>query len=71
MKLESFCKAKDILNKTNWLIIDWEKRYSQESKGGSINKMPYSGERELVEPTSSRKTGHQMRDVVAILKSKL
>ena len=32
--------------------------------------MPYNGERELVEPTSSRKTGHQVRDGVAILQSK-
>jgi hypothetical protein len=28
--------------------------------------MPYSGERELEEPTSSRKTEHQVRDGVAI-----
>jgi hypothetical protein len=33
--------------------------------------MPYNGERELVEPTSSRKTGHQVRDRVAIPQSKL
>jgi hypothetical protein len=25
MKLESFCKAKDIANKTNWQPTDWEK----------------------------------------------
>jgi hypothetical protein len=25
MKLESFCKAKDIVNKTNWQPTDWEK----------------------------------------------
>ena len=25
MKLERFCKAKDIVNKTNWQPIDWEK----------------------------------------------
>jgi len=31
---------------------------------------PYSGEGELVEPTSSRKMGHQVRDVVAIPQSK-
>lgn len=28
--------------------------------------MPYSEERELEEPTSSRKTGHQVKDGVAI-----
>jgi hypothetical protein len=32
-------------------------RNSQESKGGTLDEMPYSGERELVESTSSRKTG--------------
>jgi hypothetical protein len=37
-------------------------RDSQDSKGGTLDKMPYSGERELVELISSRKTGHQMRD---------
>jgi hypothetical protein len=25
MKLESFCKTKDIVNKTNWQPNDWEK----------------------------------------------
>jgi len=25
IKLESFCKAKDIVNKTNWKSTDWEK----------------------------------------------
>jgi hypothetical protein len=29
--------------------------------------MPDSRERELIEPTSSRKTGHQVRDEVPIL----
>ena len=36
----------------------WEVRDSQDSKGGTLDEMPYSGERELVESTSSRKTGH-------------
>jgi hypothetical protein len=34
---------------------------SQDSKGGTLNEMPYSGERELVvESTSSRKAVHQV-----------
>ena len=33
--------------------------------------MPYSKERELIEPTFSRKTGHQVRDGVAIPQSQL
>ena len=38
----------------------WEMRVSQDSKGGTLDEMPNSGERELVESTSSRKTGHQV-----------
>ena len=49
-----------------WVLID-----SQESKGYILNEMPNSRERELIEPTSSRKTGHQRREEVAILESKL
>jgi hypothetical protein len=33
--------------------------------------MPDIGERELIEPISSRKTGHQVRERVAISQSKL
>ena len=40
----------------------WEVRDSQNSKGGTLDEMPDSRERELVESTSSRKTGHQVRD---------
>jgi hypothetical protein len=36
-----------------------------------LDEMPYSGERNLVEPTSSRKTGHLVRDGVAISQSKI
>jgi hypothetical protein len=34
----------------------------QDSKGGTLDEMPDSKERELIEPTSSRKSGHQMRE---------
>jgi hypothetical protein len=46
-------------------------RDSQDSKGETLDEMPYIGERELVEPTSSKKTGHQVRDGVSIPLSKL
>ena len=49
----------------------WEVRDSQDSKEGTLDEMPDSRERELIEPTSVRKTGHQMRDGVAIPQSKL
>jgi hypothetical protein len=35
-------------------------RDPQDSKGGTLDEMHYSGEKELVEHTSSRKTGHQV-----------
>jgi hypothetical protein len=43
----------------------------QDSKGGILDEMPDSRERELVDPTSCRKTWHQVRDGVAIPQSKL
>ena len=44
----------------------WEVRYSQDSKGGTLDEIPDSRERELREPTSSRKTGHQVKEGFAI-----
>jgi hypothetical protein len=38
---------------------------------GTLDEMPDSRERELIEPTSSRKTGHQVRDGAAIPQSYL
>jgi hypothetical protein len=35
----------------------WEVRDSQDSKGGTLDEIPDSRERELIEPTCSRKTG--------------
>jgi hypothetical protein len=46
-------------------------RDSKDSKRGTLDEMPFIGERELVEPTSSRKTGHQVRNGVAIPQSHL
>ena len=47
----------------------WEMRDSQDSK--SPDEMPYSRKRELREPTSSRKTGHQVRGGVVMPQSHL
>jgi hypothetical protein len=44
----------------------WEVRDTQDSKSGILDEMSDNTERELIEPTSSRKTGHQVRDGVAI-----
>jgi hypothetical protein len=43
-------------------IRDLEVKDSQDSKGGTLDEMTYSGGRKLVEHTSSKKTGHQLRD---------
>jgi hypothetical protein len=50
---------------------DWEMRDPQDAKEGTLNGMANSRERELIDPTSSRKTGHQVRDGVAITQSHL
>jgi hypothetical protein len=47
----------------------WEVRDSQDSKGGTLAEMLDS--RGLIELTSSRKTGHQVREKGAILQSHL
>jgi hypothetical protein len=49
----------------------WDVKDFQDSKGGTPNVMHCSGERELIELTSNRNTGHQVRDVIAISQSKL
>ena len=49
----------------------WEVRDSQDSKEGTLDEMPDSRERELIEPPSSRKTGHQVKDVVDMTHSHL
>jgi hypothetical protein len=36
-------------------------RDSKDSKGMTLDEMPDSKERELIEPTSSRKIGHQVK----------
>jgi hypothetical protein len=65
--------------KTEHLKMEFSKIYSRVShlsglwykKGGTLDKTPDSVERELVEHISSRKTGHQVRDGVAIPQSYL
>jgi hypothetical protein len=44
-------------------VFKKEVREFQDSKGGTLDEMPYSEERELVKPSSSRKTGHQVRKI--------
>jgi hypothetical protein len=46
-------------------------RESHDSKGGTLDEMLNSREKELIEPTSSRKIGHQMRERGAIPQSQL
>jgi hypothetical protein len=44
----------------------WEMRDFQDSNGKILDETPCSRERELIAPTFSRKTGHQMSNWVAI-----
>jgi hypothetical protein len=47
-------------------------RESQDLKGGTLDEMPNNEERELVDSTSSRKTGYKVeRDGVTIPQSKI
>jgi hypothetical protein len=49
----------------------WEVKDSWDSKGGNLDIMPDSRERDLIESTSNRKRGHQMREKGAIPQSQL
>jgi hypothetical protein len=42
------------------VLKTWEVRDSQDSKGGTLDEVLYSGEGELVEPTFSGGTRHQV-----------
>ena len=52
MKLENFCKAKDIVNKTNWQPIDWEKIFTNPTSVRGLMSKIY---KELKEVTSKNK----------------
>jgi hypothetical protein len=41
----------------------WEVRSSQDSKAGTLDEIPNSGERELIESISSIKIGRQMEEL--------
>ena len=68
----SECQQKEMKQSTSeivgqaWTLQNvsesWEVRHTQDSKGGTLDEMTICRERELLEPTFSRKTGHQMRD---------
>jgi hypothetical protein len=49
----------------------WKVRESQDSKRGTLDEMPYTGECELLKSISSRKTGYQVRNGLIIPQSKL
>ena len=42
------------------MLETWEVNEYQDSKGGILDEMPNSGERELIESISHRKIGHQV-----------
>ena len=54
------------LGRQELALETWEMRDSGDSKGGTLDEMLCSGERELVEPTSRGRIKHQVRGGVAI-----
>jgi hypothetical protein len=46
-------------------------RHAEDSKGKVLDEMPYSGQWELIESTSIRKIGYQVRSGVAIPQSRV
>jgi hypothetical protein len=55
MKVESFCKSKDIVNKTNWQPTDWEKVFTNSiSDRGLISKI-YKELKKLITPPPKKK----------------
>jgi hypothetical protein len=47
--------------KNNSLSVLWKVRESQDRNGGTLDEMPNSWERKLIESASSRKVGHQVK----------
>ena len=48
------------MRKPSVISETWEVRDPKDSKGETLEEMPYSGKRELVESSSSGGTGHQV-----------
>jgi hypothetical protein len=41
MKLQSFCKAKDTVNRTKWQPTDWEKIFTNPTTNREVNSQIY------------------------------
>jgi hypothetical protein len=50
MKLESFCKAKDIVNKTKWQLTDWEKIFTNPTSNRGLISNIYKELKKLKTP---------------------
>ena len=48
MKLESFCKAKSIVNKTNWQPTDWEKNVTNTTSNRGLIPKVYKELKKLI-----------------------
>jgi hypothetical protein len=55
MKLKSFCKAKDILNKTNWQPTDWGKIFTNPTSDKGLISKIYKELKKLITRTSKQK----------------
>jgi hypothetical protein len=56
MKLESFCKAKDIVDKTNWQPTDWEKIFTKPTCDRGIISKIYKELKKLTTKTNKQTT---------------
>jgi hypothetical protein len=57
MKLESFCKAKDIVNKTNWEHTDWGKTFTNSTTNGLISKI-------YIKKKKTQEVNHQKTQII-------
>jgi hypothetical protein len=48
MKLESFCKTKEIVKKTNWQPIDWERFFTTSTSNTGLISKIYKELRKLI-----------------------
>ena len=64
VKLESFCKTKDIVNKTNWQPADWEKIFTNPTSDRGLISKIHKELKKLINKKpkeSNQKMGHKTK----------
>ena len=59
IKLENFCKPKNIVNKTNWQLTDWEKVFTNPTTNRGLISKKYKELKKLItkNPNNTIKNG--------------